>query len=182
MEIRVPRSLIASHPLTGMLQRGVLCQACTPATVTQFVTEQLGWSPEYLRDRISTIFLDGKVVDDPDTATMVDGAVLGLSAAMPGLVGATLRRSGYYAAMRAQISWSADGAERPAAAVQGTVQVRLYNLILSEQADALLARGIIVDDGQLTDLVGESSAAALRVPDGGQCLLRVVDAPVQSRE
>jgi len=45
-----------------------------------------GLDEDYVTQRISTIFLDGKPVDDIDTLLVRDGAVLSLSAAMPGLV------------------------------------------------------------------------------------------------
>lgn len=182
MEVRVPRNHIASAVLTDMLQRGVACPARTPATVTDFVTRQLGWLPEYLRDRISTIFVDGKVVDDPDLATLADGASLGLSAAMPGLVGATLRRSGYYAAMRSQINWSPEGVGEASVEAWGRVEVRLFNLILLEKADALLARGILVEAERLPGLLTLAGRAALPAVNGEVCLLQVVDGPDQDRE
>lgn len=182
MEIEIPRSMIASSVLTNVLQRGVLCPARLPTAVAEFITGQLGWAPEYLRDRISTIFLDGKVVDDPATAMMTDGAGLSLSAAMPGLVGATLRRSGYYAAMRSQISWSSEATTLSSGSEPGLVEIRLYNLILVEKAEDLLARGILVDGRRLAELVGEADSTAMTPPNDGLCLLRLVEAPDESRE
>ena len=182
MEIRVPRSAVASQALSSLLQRGADCPASTPTTVTEFVTRQLGWEPEYLRDRISTIFLDGKVVDDPDTAVVQDGALLGLSAAMPGLVGATLRRSGYYARMRSEISWGSDSARVPDKWVAGTVRVRLFNLILTEKADAVMARGVLVDSRQLAALVGDAWLEMQCVLANGANLLRIVDEPGENQE
>ena len=66
-------------------------------------------------------------------------AWLALSAAMPGLVGATLRRGGTYAAMRAAITRAA---ERGAAAAreEPLVRVKLFNLLIDELGPLLLAR------------------------------------------
>ena len=50
------------------------------------------------------IFLNGKAVDKIKTTAVTDGNILALSAAMPGLVGATFRRGGRYAAMRSNVS------------------------------------------------------------------------------
>lgn len=178
MEIRVARKAIATGRLTGLLQTGVACPARIPTTVTEFVTVQLGWGDAYLRDRISTVFLDGKVVDEPDQALLRDGSVLSLSAAMPGLVGATLRRGGYYAAMRAEISWipGSDAVPLPGEA-SGTVRVRLFNLILRERADSLLERGFVLDREELALLLGEPWCAQRRLPAGSSHLVRVVDEP-----
>ncbi|NJL58424.1 MAG: hypothetical protein HC887_00995 [Desulfobacteraceae bacterium] len=49
---------------------------------------------DYVLNRISTIFLDGKPVDCLDTAFVRNHSVVSLSAAMPGLVGAVMRRGG----------------------------------------------------------------------------------------
>lgn len=141
---------------------------------------QLGWDAAYLRDQISTILIDGSVVDSAETAVLVDGATLCLSAAMPGLVGATLRKGGFYASMRSQISWTpgADG-DIPERISDGTITVRLYNMILREKTDALLARGILVDQEELTNLLGESGCASRGLLASGTTLLRAVDPAVE---
>ena len=65
----------------------------------------LGLSPEYVDKRIQTLFLNGKAIDNPDTALLKEDSTLALSAAMPGLLGATLRKGSYYARMRNEISY-----------------------------------------------------------------------------
>jgi hypothetical protein len=62
---------------------------------------------------------------------------------MPGLVGATLRRGGYYAAMRAAIT---QGAERASEIGPGgiLVRVKLFNLLVPELGPVLLARGVVL--------------------------------------
>lgn len=175
MEIRVLRDNIPGNLLTRLLQEGVACPASTPATVYGFLTEQLGTDPGYVHDRIATIFLDGKAVDQPERAIVRDGCLLSLSAAMPGLVGATLRKGGYYASMRSQISWTSPDDRPSGEASAGAVRVRLFNLILRERGPALLARGIVVDRSGLVGLLGEEACAAWNPPAGEPILLRVVD-------
>jgi len=57
-----------------------------------------------VKEKISTIFLDGKAVDSPETALLREGSTLALSSAMPGLAGAILRRDGPYASLRSSIT------------------------------------------------------------------------------
>lgn len=138
----LPPTALHASPLRAALQAGVEVPAEVPCPVTDFLVRQLGLQAQYVGRRISTIFLDGTVVDSADEAVLRDGSVLALSAALPGLVGATLRKGGYYAAMRAGITHGAD----EAAGVQtpGLVTLKLFNLIADEVAPAVLARGLVL--------------------------------------
>jgi hypothetical protein len=103
----------------------------------------------YVRERITTIFLDGKAVDDIDNAHLREGSTLALSAAMPGLVGATMRRGGYYAALRSAITHTETDV-----AVAGqitTIRIKLFNLLLPELGPELLRRGIMIGAAELAD-------------------------------
>lgn len=159
--------------LNALIQRGVWCRATTPVPLLVFVTEQLGFDEAYVRSRIETIFLDGMVVDDLEGSVVHDGSTVTLSAAMPGLVGATLRRGGYYRAMREGISWStlAD-ADGPTPAAPGLVRVKLFNLVLREKGADLLRRGVLLDPGPAIEALGPSVAERAE-PDGR--ILLVVD-------
>ena len=57
-------------------------------SVKTMLNNTLGMDDNYVEDRIKTIFLDAKPVDDINTACINDGSVLALSGAMPGLAGA----------------------------------------------------------------------------------------------
>jgi len=139
---------------SGLLQRGVFCPIAARCPVGDFLTGQLGIDPAYIRDRIATVFLDGSVVDDLTTAIVRPGSTLTLSAAMPGLVGATLRRGGFYSAMRSEISWKAGDGERDGAdGPPGTVRLKLFNTVLREIGPALLQRGVMVDRCEATATV-----------------------------
>ena len=76
-----------------LLQRGVFCPLAARCSVQDFLTGQLGIDPAYVRDRIATVFVDGSVVDDLETATLQPGSTLTLSAAMPGRTIAVVRSS-----------------------------------------------------------------------------------------
>ena len=95
-----------------LLQQGIILRREVGCSVKSFLYHQLQLSCEFVEDKIQTIFLDGKPVDDLDAAYVKDGCSLALSAAMPGLVGATMRRGGYYASLRAQISHGSEAENR----------------------------------------------------------------------
>jgi hypothetical protein len=135
------------------LQKGVVVDVQIGCSVLAFLCEQLALSPEYVETRIQTIMLDGKVVDDPKTAALHPGAVLSLSAAMPGLLGATLRTGSYYAAMRSQISWK--GAAPTSRGQKGTFVLKLFNVLINEVGPRLLRRGVWVPAEDLVSLMTE---------------------------
>lgn len=122
-----------------LLQQGMLVKANLGVSVRKVLCDQLGVSPEYLDGRIKTVFLDGKPVDDVDDAVVPKGATLGLSAALPGFVGAALRKGGFYSRMRQEITHS--GQEGVREAGEGYFVLKLYNLVLNELGPLFLAAG-----------------------------------------
>ena len=134
-----------------LLQNGFWIKGNVGCSVKSFLCEQFGLSPEYLEKRIQTIFLDGDAVDDVERATVEDGATLSLSAAMPGLAGAVLRKGGYYAAMRDQISRK--GETTSASMQAGRVLVKLFNMPLQELGPIFLRHGIWVESDKFKDVL-----------------------------
>lgn len=126
-----------------LLQKGFAQEVRTSGSVREMLAGQFGLFSEYIEKRIQTIFLDGKPIDDMDTAIVRDGATLALSSALPGVLGATLRRGGYYAKMRSQIT-HVEEAETPEAA-DGQITVKLFNLTIRELGPLFLTRGIGMD-------------------------------------
>ena len=123
----------------------------TGVSVNAFLCEELGLSQDYLETRVQTVFLNGKAVDDLDSALIKDGSVLALSAAMPGLLGATLRRGSYYAAMRGEISYHSSDAAVPGG--EGTVSVKLFNLLVGEVGSLLLRKGIWIPGTEIGEFL-----------------------------
>lgn len=134
-----------------LFQEGVVLETETGMSVREFLCSTLGIDEGYVEGRISTIFLNSKPVDDLDTSIVDDGSVLALSAAMPGLVGATMRRGGYYAAMRSAISYRPE--KKHAEARRGRVRLKLFNMILEELGPSLLAFGVTVRADTLSGIV-----------------------------
>ena len=123
---------------------GVTLPITTGGTLQATVCEQLGVAAEYFEERIQTIFLNFKAVDQPEKARVKDGAIIALSAAMPGLVGATMRRGGTYAALRNSISYAETGGnivER-----RGWITLKLLNMVGRELGPLFLANGVYVMD------------------------------------
>ena len=147
--IRLHLSVDASSvPLFySLFEKGVVLSARTGCTLRDFLCGQLGLSDEYLDQRVQTLFLDARPVDDVDKSVVRDGSVLALSAAMPGLLGATMRKGGRYAAFRKDISEHGD--ECGICATSGRVTVKLFNMVAREVGGGLLEAGIEVDGGDL---------------------------------
>jgi hypothetical protein len=134
-----------------ILGEGILVRGPGGESVEGFLQKAAGVSPAYLKDRVQTVFLNGRALDDCSTAVVGNGATLALSAAMPGLAGAVLRRGGFYAAMRRQISHEAGAAA--AAGAQITVTLKLFNLVARDLGPALLGSGIRIPGSQLRDFI-----------------------------
>jgi hypothetical protein len=137
-----------------LLQQGVKIQRRVGCTVLAFLREELGAGPLTI-EKIQSIMLDGKPVDDIGSAMIHDGSVLALSAAMPGLVGATLRRGGAYSSLRSVITYQETGETcKPG---EGWVSIKLFNLMMAELGPGLLQQGVLVRAHDLSDLLAERS-------------------------
>jgi hypothetical protein len=139
-----------------LLGQGFTFKIPTGISVRDLLCRQIGVGDDYLDQRIQTIFLDGKVVDNANTAVIRQGSTLALSAAMPGLAGATLRRGGAYAAMRSQISHknnTVDDSDE-----NGTVMLKLFNLVAIELGPMFLKQGLWIHGKNLENFFQ-------RVPD-----------------
>jgi hypothetical protein len=135
------------HEFNGLLQRGFRLAALVGASIRDVLCTQFSVSSEYVDKRINTIFLKGKSVDDVDTAVIDDGAVLALSAAMPGFVGAAFRKGGHYAVMRREISHvqgDSSGSTR-----NGTFILKLYNAVADDLGPLFLGHGIEMNTAEL---------------------------------
>jgi hypothetical protein len=125
-----------------ILQKGFRVKARVGMSVQTFLSDHLGLSPEYVRDRVKTIFLDGKSVDDLDKTLIRDGSTLALSAALPGLAGAVLRRGSPFAGLRSQVEERKQGPSNEPE--DGCVSLKLFNLLLPEIGPVLLRKGILI--------------------------------------
>ena len=139
--------------LSPLFQKGFRVEIETGCTLESLLRDQWELSPEYVQERISTLFLNGKPVDDISTATVTEGAVLALSSAMPGLVGAVMRRGGFFSSLRDGITYREnvkDGRIR-----RGIITVKLFNLLIEEIGPRFLMRGFFVNQDDLANAMNE---------------------------
>lgn len=149
----IPLELASNDPafLTPIWQTGVTMNVDVCTSVRN-VCRQIGIPDDYLDKRIQTLFLNGKAIDDPDTTIVPDKAVLALSAAMPGLAGATLRKGGSYASFRKAITEAS--VSTPSTPPQkGSITLKLFNFISRELAPILLRYGIQIGTAELLHLL-----------------------------
>ena len=133
-----------------IMQRGFFVTAWLPCTAGNLLHEQFGIDSAYIAERITTIFIDGKAIDDPDEALVSDRSTIALSAAMPGVVGASMRRGSFYAAMRDAVTYTER--EIPSESFSGVVRIKIFNLLLTELGPGFLKRGIIMTPSDLSDI------------------------------
>jgi hypothetical protein len=140
----------AISALSPVFQKGILMEVDTGCSVKSLLCDQWGIPFDYVMDRISTLFLDGQPVDNIDSAWVREGTTLALSSAMPGLVGAMMRRGGIITPLRSSISYR----ETEGAAVRGRGRIilKLFNLLVSELGRRFLDIGFWAEAGDLKTL------------------------------
>jgi hypothetical protein len=140
---------------SSLLQKGIIVRLAAATSVRTFLCQHLGLDPEFVEQVITTIFLNGKPVDNLDQARVGNGDTLALSAAMPGLVGATMRRQGLVASFRSNISYLEPGRREP----QGegvALLLKLFNLMIEALGPALLKQGVLIRRGDWQDFLNRS--------------------------
>lgn len=126
-----------------LLQREFLVETQGGRSIKHLLCETYDVDEDYLKNRINTLFLDGKPVDDVEATTVNIGSTVALSAAMPGLVGATLRKGGSLANFRSSISYDGKSASVETIRV-GRVGIKLFNMVVNEIGPVFLKHGILV--------------------------------------
>jgi hypothetical protein len=137
-----------------LLQQGVWLQVRIGCSVMDLLVGQFGIAENYVVERITTLFMDGKAIDDLENSYVKDGSTVALSSAMPGLVGATMRRGGHLAAMRGAITYRAEQHEKSGA---GRIRIKLFNMVMTELGATILGWGISLSHAELTNFLNEQS-------------------------
>ena len=138
-----------------LLERGFRLKIEASLSIRELLCHHLGISEEYVDNRIQTIFLDGRPVDNVDTAWVENGSRLALSAAMPGLVGATFRKGGFYASLRNTISYTKT--ENSIFKGAGEIILKLFNMVAKELGPELLEKGIRIEGNAFQNFVLRNS-------------------------
>lgn len=146
-QLRIRCNTLRILPFFPLLQTGIDIPIENSISVQAILSEVCGLTDAVIRDRIQTLFLNGNPVDDFSTAMVNSGDTLALSAAMPGLVGATMRSAGKLACFRSNISHR----DKPGRENRhtGTVSLKLFNLLLKELGPGFLSRGVLIPAGKI---------------------------------
>jgi hypothetical protein len=126
-----------------LLQTGVAVRVDLTKSLRDVLCALFRVGPEYVEKKIETVFVNSRPVDDIDRLRLADGDAVALSAAMPGLVGAAMRRGGFYAPLRSTITYA--GASPRAADANRTITIRLFNTLIGDLGPRLLEKGVFID-------------------------------------
>lgn len=112
-------------------------------SVRELLSTDLGMDSDYVENRVRTVFLGGRPVDDIDEARVGTGMEMTLSTMLPGVAGITMGRGNMIAAYRADITYHEEGTG-PAGG-QALIFIKLLNFIATETGHTFLSRGIGLD-------------------------------------
>jgi hypothetical protein len=152
IRFQVPTKQIPSW--YGFIRRGFRSLAPSGQTVRHILCGHFGVDPEYLDNRVQTLFINGQPVDDVDRTVVAPGDELSLSAAMPGLAGASLRKGGHLAAFRDSISYVPHSPDKPSE--ESWITIKLFNFVSVELGPLFLEHGLQVRGQDLVDFLRQN--------------------------
>ena len=127
---------------SALLSYGFKLEVQIGCSLFDLLVRQIGINESFLNEKVQTIFLNGKVVDDFSTEIVKDESIIALSAAMPGLVGAVFRKGGILSSMRSEHAYHLQN--NAIAKHRGHVTLKLFNQIASELGAGFYQKGICV--------------------------------------
>lgn len=138
-----------------LLAAGLYVDAGAGESIRSLLEGRLGLDADYVEANVQTVFLNGRAVDDFDQTLVSEDAVVALSSAMPGLVGAVFRRQSPLGSMRGV---SAEAGMAPTeAAANCRVMVKLFNRVAADVGPDWLAAGVRVPAKRLADFLASHS-------------------------
>jgi len=133
------------QPFSVVLQEGIGFKIKSGCTLNQFLLEICGFTNDYIEKRIKTAFINQKPVDNYDQAIIHDQDIIGLSGAMPGLVGATFRKNSVLSPFRSHISFNRLQDSEPLKGKNDAIiTLRLFNILINETGPGLLKKGVLI--------------------------------------
>lgn len=166
VEIEISPSRI--FVFNDLLQSGFMVTATSGESIERFLCDRLGVDHKYLMEKVKTVFLDSRPVDDLDSALLVDGSCLTLSGGMPGLVGMTLGRGSILASFRSNITYRGDDDVK--AGTQADVKVKLFNIVMKDLGGIFLRYGINVKRDAMADLVEQLQGNVMGIKLDGNAI------------
>lgn len=133
----------AMQGFTTLLQAGSIIEVDHPTSVGEFLSSLPGFTPQYITERVETIFLDGLPVDDLEKVITGSRPVLAISAAMPGLAGAIFRKNSFHAPLRSAARKNDGNGVQGGGTIR--VVLKLFNVVAKERGKAMLAGGCLLD-------------------------------------
>ena len=124
---------------TTIFQSGIKVKCFQGTTLGIFLSQFSGFTPEYISETVQTVFLNGTAIDDMEVIFSDKQATLALSASMPGLAGAILRRNSFHAALRTETGIVSSKSDSTSLT---TVTLKLFNRIATERGVDLLNDGV----------------------------------------
>lgn len=122
-------------------------------SMMNFLTQRLEFDAEYIDAQVKTIFMNGKPVDDLDTANIPADARIALGAVAPGVAGMMMARNSPISGMRSGITYQNT---KPVQKItEGTVTLLLFNAIMEDKGLQILKKGITIPAGKLERAVEE---------------------------
>jgi hypothetical protein len=147
--------------LSAILQGGFGVEASVSLSVNDLLCRELGLDPQYVRERVTTVFVDGQCVDDLKESVLGNGSTLALSSSMPGLAGAAVRRQSPFGVLRGPVTYHRQQASKNQK--EGMIQVKLFNVLIRELGPVFLTRGIVLGKEDLLRLVQECDTSRITV-------------------
>lgn len=165
--------LIAFFPI---FQQGFSVPIQKKQTILDFLCETNGLNPKVVYRQIQTLFLNGKAVDEMSGTLIKPGDTLALSAALPGLAGATMRSGGLLAGFRCAITHREGPA--PSTLAKGLLTVKLFNQVIKALGPSFLKQGVLITVEQVRELL-----RGLAAEDWSDCSgLEINGQPVDPRD
>ncbi|MGI9536473.1 MAG: hypothetical protein ACR2PB_05345 [Desulfocapsaceae bacterium] len=127
--------------LSTVLQSGFFVTGTEGDSIYEFLMNLPGFTEEYLAKEVQTIFYNGDALDDLESALAGERATVALGSAMPGLVGAIMKKGSICGALRKPrtvLDVSQQG--KPV-----EVRVKLFNTVARDMGPGLFTSGIRID-------------------------------------
>jgi len=142
------------------LEKGVKKEIEVGCNIKTMLSDQLNISTDYIDNRIKTLFLDGRPVGDINSTMVNDGSTLALSAALPGLAGATFRRS--EKTEPSQSTTIVKKEIKKSTKQYGVITIKLFNLVLRELGPAFLKSGALISKNELANFISRQPEKFLK--------------------
>ena len=142
------------------LEKGVQKEILVGHNIRTMLSDQLNISEDYIDNRIKTLFLDGSAVGNINSTIINNGATLAISAAMPGLAGATFRRLENTDSFLDTIAENKETGQTNYE--KGIITIKFFNLVLRELGPAFLKLGVLIPKDELIKFFSQKSEEFLR--------------------